>query len=44
VTCGGLYSGVLLTVAAVGVFLSVVDAAGFLLGAGGRRRLGGVGV
>ena len=45
VTRGRLYGGVLLTVAAAGVFLSVVGAAGsagFLLGACGRRRLGGV--
>jgi len=40
VTCGRLYGGVLLTVAA-GAFLSVVGAA-FRLGACGRRRLGGV--
>jgi len=44
VTCGRLYGGVLLTVTAAGVFLSVVGGrfAGFLLGACGRRRLGGV--
>ncbi len=41
VTCGRPYGGVLLT-AAAGVFLFVVGAAGFLLGAGGGCRLGGV--
>jgi len=45
VTCGRLYGGVLWTVAAAGVFLSVVGAAGsagFCFGACSRRRLGGV--